>query len=553
MHHLLFCKYFLRIIILLLMASKVFAQTHTGSFLVPQYNSFLHMTSTGEEVPAMGPTDFTIIDDEFAVLDSLQSSIVFLKQNGVFLKRIQLSQGYYERLVRLRDKTFLAFAQLDVHETKMVHLNREGIIEERIIHAPLSNFATHLLVDDLGLFMEIHGELPDLKHLNLASNQSLILKKSKDLFQQKQLLRIMQECLTCSPVSAQGALVNGAIYNIKFAKAYGREPSLFIGERQIALDLLHPHGHTRLEQIDIDGTAWVNESIFINDYPESYLWKINSSGEILAVYHEPHIDADDFVNHSLAISDTGRVYWMGANKKGLMFQTVNPLSLQEQKRLLKTLKTPTENQDMDFTQHKERNPLSAVPACIPRLDMYIESLRYLYAYICLSSAAIEEDESCKGRKIPPYLKELEEGQCTFAISYNWGGFDSIDSFIEKIDQMKAGNVNTSRAPLLHCAAGVDCSGFISRLWQLPVKWNTNAIYQNTQEISAELMQQGDVFVKPGNHVMMFVTWYNDEIITVESTVIPGKVISSTHDLGWFKARNYSPRLAVNACPESSRG
>ena len=135
------------------------------------------------------------------------------------------------------------------------------------------------------------------------------------------------------------------------------------------------------------------------------------------------------------------------------------------------------------------------------------------------------------------------------MSYSWGGFDSVDSFNEKITRIKAGNVNTAIAPLLSCTTGVDCSGFVSNLWGLKTKWNTNQIFEKTSPIFIEWMKTGDVFVKPGNHVILFNGTINDEVSTIEAVVRPGQVILNQREIGWFVQHGYFPRVAFNACEE----
>jgi cell wall-associated NlpC family hydrolase len=70
--------------------------------------------------------------------------------------------------------------------------------------------------------------------------------------------------------------------------------------------------------------------------------------------------------------------------------------------------------------------------------------------------------------------ENKEKEGTYeSVSYNWGGFDTILEYNKKIlSKIKAGNVNLKQSPLLSCAAGVDCSGFISRSWGFTGKLGT---------------------------------------------------------------------------------
>lgn len=542
------------VIVFFVMTTTVMAHPAKLLFRLPNQNPYVHSTLAKEEVPMTGPTDFTVIEDVFAVLDSNRNSIVVLNKEGDFLKRIVLPHGYYQRLIRLRDNTLVAFAELGVGQSKMVHTNLDGILDEQLIDATLANFSSHLLVDDSGLFMEIHGELDKNQLISQQQkDKSLILSLSQTLLKQRRAQRIKQHCLSCKPVPAQDAIIHGLRYRIDFAQPFGNEPTLYIGHHPIQLDNRHQHGHTGLEQVDADGTAWVYESIFLKkEMPDTYLWKIDASGKRLAAFHAPRTDSDDYVEHPVAISNDGRVYWMGGGKTGLLFQELKPLSLAQSEVLLHTLKSsarlPIKTQSPQRVERKVPQAQAALNQCTSRIDMFVNAFQYLYAYVCFTDAAISNDKSCPERNIPAYLSE-SQGGCYLSISYNWGGFDNVDAFIEKTSTMKAGNTNTAIAPMLHCAAGVDCSGFISRVWDLATKYNTSTIYQQTEAIPVQEMNTGDVFVKPGSHVMMFSGWDNDDIVTFESTVRPGKVILSRHHLEWFSKQHYSSRLAFNACPE----
>lgn len=187
-------------------------------------------------------------------------------------------------------------------------------------------------------------------------------------------------------------------------------------------------------------------------------------------------------------------------------------------------------------------------SCQVREWIFIRGLQYLYFIYCYPLKTVENDDSCPARKIPPYLIS-EQSQCLLSVSYNWGGFDSIDLYNEKLQRMKAGNVNTAISPLLNCTTGVDCSGFVSNLWGLNSKWGTAQIFNNTFSIDINMMQIGDVFVKPNYHVMLYTGNTNGEISTMESVARPGKVIVSMHPMKWFLQHGYTPKMAYNVCPE----
>jgi hypothetical protein len=104
------------------------------------------------------------------------------------------------------------------------------------------------------------------------------------------------------------------------------------------------------------------------------------------------------------------------------------------------------------------------------------------------------------------------GERATGIPYKWGGFDTISSFERGIRAGKAAgdlyNAEKRRkggAAVSAQAVGLDCSGFISRCWQLPAKRATSTLAAVCVKLRspAELLP-GDVLNQPGGHVVLFV-------------------------------------------------
>lgn len=76
------------------------------------------------------------------------------------------------------------------------------------------------------------------------------------------------------------------------------------------------------------------------------------------------------------------------------------------------------------------------------------------------------------------------------------------------------------------SVGVDCSGLLTRCWNLPKKIATRDIPKYAYKISIEEIRQGDVFAKVGSHVMFFIEFLEEEkkrVRIVDSTRSTGKV------------------------------
>jgi hypothetical protein len=103
------------------------------------------------------------------------------------------------------------------------------------------------------------------------------------------------------------------------------------------------------------------------------------------------------------------------------------------------------------------------------------------------------------------------------IPYKWGGFNTIAQFNSGMTAGKyAGDINT--AGVSSYAVGVDCSGFVSRCWQLSSHYSTSAMPGiTTLDSGWTYIKPADAVLKNG-HVRMFVDWAsNGALRIVESS------------------------------------
>lgn len=119
-------------------------------------------------------------------------------------------------------------------------------------------------------------------------------------------------------------------------------------------------------------------------------------------------------------------------------------------------------------------------------------------------------------------------QKNIGMAYGWGLASTIEEFEQGIEGGKyAGNVpeDKSRKASYDCV-GVDCSGLLTLCWELPKKISTRMIpdYAYVIDDLGEI-RQGDVFAKPGSHVMFFKEFSTKktEVIIIDATRSTGKV------------------------------
>ncbi len=130
--------------------------------------------------------------------------------------------------------------------------------------------------------------------------------------------------------------------------------------------------------------------------------------------------------------------------------------------------------------------------------------------------------------------------------YKWGGFETIEMYLYGIDILKyAGDNYTDKCCGSSAAVGVDCSGFVSRCWNLPKHYSTSMMddgltlpYLNWSEL-----EPGDAVHKVG-HVRLMVKHNGDGSLTVlEASGRDWRVSYRTYYYGDLSA--YTPRYYVN--------
>lgn len=132
------------------------------------------------------------------------------------------------------------------------------------------------------------------------------------------------------------------------------------------------------------------------------------------------------------------------------------------------------------------------------------------------------------------------------VPYKWGGFEDIEMYLYGIDILKyAGDNYTSKCCGSDAAVGVDCSGFVSRCWNLPKHYSTSMMddaltkpYMNWSDL-----EPADAVHKVG-HVRLMVRQNGNGSLTVaEASGKDWKVSYRTYYYSDLSA--YTPRYYVN--------
>ncbi len=102
-----------------------------------------------------------------------------------------------------------------------------------------------------------------------------------------------------------------------------------------------------------------------------------------------------------------------------------------------------------------------------------------------------------------------DGRVNRGMPYSWGGFSSIEGFKQALaDGSYAGNIPaSSQAMGSGLAVGLDCSGFVARAWDLPIKQSTRTLAGLCYELGDyEELLPGDILNIVNGHVVLFKEW-----------------------------------------------
>lgn len=135
-----------------------------------------------------------------------------------------------------------------------------------------------------------------------------------------------------------------------------------------------------------------------------------------------------------------------------------------------------------------------------------------HTWVC---AASNLHASCSKK----YVCDWKPGQHVTGLPYRWGGADSPEEFDHNLTRGLAAGSH-SRYGVLSCAAGVDCSGFVSLCWGLSGSGHAYGT-STLREIAGKLksnwytdLKPGDALNKPGTHVVLFTGYNPDGTINV---------------------------------------
>lgn len=377
-----------------------------------------------------------------------------------------------------------------------------------------------------------------------------------DSLSELQIYTKQGELLVRSKVSLQGEYVKQLYCNEEsvFLLTYGNQWYLvnqetgaltLQAEKQVPALSAEACDYAEYIETDEDGTVYSVHTTLVEDCSviagELTLRAVSSSGEWLGTYILPVKEYVYLPDRYVQVHPNGNIYLLVTSET---FVEVRKISLKNSKEsemmeIAEEAKA-TEASYASKSRKRKRNGTACTEEMLISREEAWERAYAMATYEwTLKKTHTNTSKAEKGVVLPREIaamkaKHAEDSswsETMTGIPYCWGGFYALDvgfggkSFQTMLDKKYvAGNINPA-GNLKYMTAGVDCSGYVGAAFGFTKKYNTSALSDLGSAVSdSRELEQMDIFVYPGEHVILFCEWLDDATLLVsESAVREGKV------------------------------
>jgi hypothetical protein len=505
----------------------LFGQTAQGHKIVasiPVGADGVHYAPSGEEILAWGPTALAVAPDgDFWIADAVANRLLHYAANGKRLGVIDLSPHHV-----------VGVGDLEATTTDLLVLDIAAVTP-RVLRLALDGrlLASYDIPESLGVANGLSG-------IARGEQGEILVERNGGAL----LSQLVTTRGALAPMAVAGYSFGGRLYAASAGDLASADASvgvLAIGERRIEVRTTNALGGLSIvgvRAVDdvvyalVEEVALGADGVQVDQTVRRYSTKGDMLGAArlaLAAQHLP-------VAHSVALGPDGALYNLVTKPDRVQIERLT-FSLKLQAVL------------MPATPGKNAVPATAPAAtCLSRADMLATARSYVNNSKYLNAA--NTDGPCTNRMKPHYLS----GAGTYpSVSYDLGGFDTVSGWNSMMDPntYQAGDA-PDPGNIESCSRGVDCSGFVSRAWALPVKYWTGTIPNvSTALPSLNDLRPGDVFNDPKEHVMLFESYVANGIKVYESTSSQNfdRVVYNFRPWSFLSA--YVPRRFNGVCADAA--
>lgn len=197
-------------------------------------------------------------------------------------------------------------------------------------------------------------------------------------------------------------------------------------------------------------------------------------------------------------------------------------------------------------------PLGDENSCMSRAEM----LQRAYEFVNYQAVYNQQHmQTCSGRTPVSYFQQ-RLGQPIRGVAYKYAGHMEVSTYHNAVvNNRTIGDLNTKDDKNVdNCSAGVDCSGFVSKVWRCGHKTTRNIEGVSQILSSTNELKPGDALNKWGSHVRLVEAFDgNWGVKVVEATVGSERMRVIARSISWGDAGSgagYKPIRYNNVCPDA---
>jgi cell wall-associated NlpC family hydrolase len=304
--------------------------------------------------------------------------------------------------------------------------------------------------------------------------------------------------------------------------------------------------------VDAKGNTFVVVETYLSQIPlevKREVYTLSVAGDVLSILEIPlakftytikdlQIDADGNLYHLYSDENGIKIFfWSGLTKP---VSTIIHYPVEFNK-----ISRPKELENINEPQQEQIAGINTLASRVTALK--IGESYALHQYKCTSMNLSVSDVSAPDGDIVRTPSWLVVGS-NARVAYKWGGFNTLAEYDNGLANGKfAADINTDGVSSY--AVGVDCSGFVSRCWQMGSHYSTSSMPAiTTQYASWNDLKPGDAIHKIG-HVRLFVNRNPNGTLRVVESSARGWDVSywsyATSDLTTYTPRYYN-NMETNA-------
>jgi hypothetical protein len=425
-----------------------------------------------EELEPWGPSSFSVAPDgTYLIVDAVTNRILRFRPDGTQLPAIQVENVAGITDVTVTDDGIFALDQ-KAENPALVRINNEGRTEERIDLEASSGLRSMLrrealtgisAEEDGDVFLEFKGgnasrDLNNARAVDRAfrgNRFSVRVPTLQTQVQQGGSATVLRDGQPFTEIRVENLVAELRILGVTSG-----------GDVVVVVDEIIP-----TSVVTIDETVR----------------RYRSDGTLIDMARVPLARMTSHIENNLVMKPDGNVEALVTTRPALIVRL--QFAAQLEPILPRTTFTPS-----------GPGPTAPTP-CRTRAQMLATAREY-WGNVTTLSVQNLEDGNCSGRGKPRYLGTAAGPYKS--VPYDWGGFDSVAGYRTAMSSgWQAGDVKSCRGGCTEdCSKGVDCSGFVSRVWAA-TRHTTASLPNISTEVNILELKSGDIVNRPNQHVILF--------------------------------------------------